>query len=62
MRIDHFLLVDGDEPLWGSSIHSERMIEEFLGLPGPESLSPATGDHAERVARAARSTGPAEHG
>lgn len=50
MRIDHFLLVDGDTPLRENSICAERKIENFLGLPGRESPAPADGDHGERAA------------
>ncbi|CAL9322213.1 hypothetical protein SUDANB180_01141 [Streptomyces sp. enrichment culture] len=60
MRIDHFLLVDGDAPLRDNSIRAERKIGEFLGLPGRESLAPADGDHGERAATADRFTRPAE--
>ncbi|GHH05597.1 hypothetical protein [Streptomyces rubradiris] len=60
MRIDHFLLADGDAPLRENTICSERKIEEFLGLPGHESLAPAKGDHEERAAPVDRLTGLAE--
>ncbi|MDN3258826.1 hypothetical protein QWJ26_03210 [Streptomyces sp. CSDS2] len=60
MRIDHFLLADGDAPLRENDICSERKIEEFLDLPGHESLASAKGDHEERAAPADCRSGLAE--